>query len=77
MAVRLTAAESGGADTVTVEMLLCYAARWTRVALWPSLASDWPRIIAPTAAAVMGLWCDVAESADLADRPLLASTGTP
>lgn len=71
--VRLTAPSSGTAEVVVVEMLLCYADRWTRVGHWPNLGSDWPRIVAPTAAAVMGLWCDAAEAAHLTDPPRLAA----
>lgn len=75
--VRLTAPSPGADEVVVVEMLLCYADRWTRVGHWPNLGSDWPRIVAPTAAAVMGLWCDVAECAHRADGPPLALVASP
>jgi hypothetical protein len=73
LVVRLAAPRFGAEDVVAVEMLLCYADRWTRVGHWPILGSDWPRVVAPTAAAVMGLWCDVAEAAHLTDPPRLTA----
>ncbi len=42
-----------------IEMLLAYHGRWQRVGLWCGVDARWPRIVAPTAAAVMGLHGDV------------------
>lgn len=68
LVVRLTPPESGRDDRVTVEMLLAYHERWVRVGVWPDLGPDWPRVIGPTAAAIMSLHCDAAEVRPANDR---------
>jgi hypothetical protein len=45
-----------------VEMLLAYQGRWQRVGHWCGVDDRWPRLVAPTAAAVMGLHCDLSET---------------
>lgn len=49
-------AREHGAD---VEMLLAYQGRWQRVGQWFGVDEGWPRIVAPTAAAVMDLHRDI------------------
>jgi hypothetical protein len=41
-----------------VEMLLAYRGRWQRVGRWCAVDVHWPRLVAPTAVAVMGLHGD-------------------
>ncbi|WP_025355885.1 DUF4357 domain-containing protein [Kutzneria albida] len=45
-----------------VEMLLAHQGRWQRVGQWCGVHDRWPLIITPTAAAVMGLHCDLSEA---------------
>ncbi|EWM12022.1 hypothetical protein KUTG_02326 [Kutzneria sp. 744] len=45
-----------------VEMLLAHHGRWQRVGQWFGVDDSWPDIVAPTAAAVMRLHCDLSES---------------
>ena len=40
---------------VDIEMLLASRGRWQQVGRWPTLDSQWPQIIAPTAATIMSL----------------------
>jgi hypothetical protein len=49
-------------DAVDVEMLLASDGRWQRVGLWRGADEQWPRVVAPTAAAVMGLHSDATEA---------------
>ncbi|WP_232376418.1 restriction system modified-DNA reader domain-containing protein [Amycolatopsis aidingensis] len=49
-------------DAADIEMLLAYQGRWQRVGRWCGLDDHWPRLVAPTAAAVMGLHCDLSET---------------
>ncbi|MFI6098202.1 hypothetical protein ACIA8G_21790 [Lentzea sp. NPDC051213] len=51
-----------GDHAVDVDMLLAYQGRWQRVGHWRGVNDHWPRMIAPTAAAVMGLHTDAAEA---------------
>ncbi|WP_414944860.1 hypothetical protein [Amycolatopsis sp. cmx-11-32] len=46
-----------------VEMLLAYHGRWQHVGLWKAVDDRWPRVVAPTAAALMGLHVDATEAA--------------
>lgn len=50
------------ATTTDVEMLLAHHGSWQRVGQWRGLDVHWPLIIAPTAAAVMGLHRDLSEA---------------
>lgn len=52
-----------------VEMLLAYQGRWQRVGQWRGLDDGWPSLIAPTAAAVMGLHGDATEAAIWSETP--------
>jgi hypothetical protein len=45
-----------------IEMLLAHQGRWRRVGQWFGIDDRWPLIVAPTAAAVMGLHCDLSEA---------------
>lgn len=45
-----------------VDMLLAYHGRWQRVGQWYGVDDRWPCIVAPTAAAVMGLHCHLGEA---------------
>jgi hypothetical protein len=45
-----------------VEMLLARDGRWQRVGQWFGIDDRWPLVAAPTAAAVMGLHCDLREA---------------
>ncbi|KAA2253292.1 hypothetical protein F0L68_33310 [Solihabitans fulvus] len=47
---------------VDVEMLLAHQGRWRRVGQWFGVDDRWPLIVAPTAATVMGLHCDLNEA---------------
>lgn len=52
-----------------VEMLLAYQGRWQRVGQWHGLDEGWPNLVAPTAAAVMGLHGDATEAAIWSETP--------
>jgi hypothetical protein len=52
-----------------VEMLLAYQGRWQRVGQWHGIDDRWPGIVAPTAAAVMGLHSDATEAALWSETP--------
>ncbi|MBN6034131.1 hypothetical protein [Amycolatopsis sp. 195334CR] len=52
-------------EQIDVQMLLAYRGRWRRVGLWSGVGTDWPRLLAPTAAAIMGLHTDVLEAGDV------------
>ena len=52
-----------------VEMLLAHRRRWQRVGQWRGLDDSWPSLVAPTAAAVMGLHGDAAEAAIWSQTP--------
>ena len=45
-----------------IEMLLAHQGRWRRVGQWFGIDDRWPLIVAPTAAAMMGLHCDLSEA---------------
>jgi hypothetical protein len=45
-----------------IEMLLAHQGQWRRVGQWCGVDDRWPLIVAPTAAAVMGLHCDLREA---------------
>jgi hypothetical protein len=45
-----------------VEMLLARDGRWQRVGQWFGVDDRWPLVVAPTAAAVMGLHCELREA---------------
>ncbi|MFD8497298.1 hypothetical protein [Amycolatopsis sp. NPDC059657] len=45
-----------------VEMLLAYQGRWHRIGQWHGIGRSWPSVVAPTAAAVMGLHSDATEA---------------
>jgi RAMA domain-containing protein len=49
-------------DAADVEMLLAYEGRWQPVGQWRGVDERWPRVVAPTAAAVMGLHSDATEA---------------
>jgi Restriction Enzyme Adenine Methylase Associated len=53
---------SPGDQAADVEMLLAHQGRWRRVGQWFGLDARWPLIVAPTAAAVMELHCDLREA---------------
>ena len=60
---------------VDVEMLLARRGRWQLVGRWRALDERWPWLLAPTAAAVMGLHNDAAEEvARRGATPSLASS---
>lgn len=46
---------------VDVELVLARLARWEIFASWSRLGPTWPRVIAPTVAAVMGLYTDLVD----------------
>jgi hypothetical protein len=52
----------GRPHTADVEMLLAHQGRWQRVGQWFGVDHRWPHIVAPTAAAVMRLHCDLSEA---------------
>ncbi|WP_285491551.1 hypothetical protein [Amycolatopsis taiwanensis] len=56
-----------------VEMLLAYHGRWQCVGRWCGVDDRWPHIVAPAAAAVMGLHgalCEAAMSCDATQSPV-------
>jgi hypothetical protein len=57
-----------------VEVLLAYQGRWQRVGQWCGVDDGWPSLVAPTAAAVMGLHGDAAGAAIWSETP---SPSTP
>jgi hypothetical protein len=59
-----------------VEMLLAYRGRWQRVGQWRGADDSWPSLVAPTAAAVMGLHGDTAEAVIWLETPT-PSTSLP
>ncbi|WP_186382926.1 hypothetical protein, partial [Amycolatopsis rhizosphaerae] len=65
LVVRLTAPADPLASErlADVELLLAHQGRWQRVGLWQGLDDNWPRILAPTAAALMGLKGDATQVA--------------
>jgi hypothetical protein len=52
-----------------VEMLLAYQGRWQRVGQWHGIDDGWPEIVAPTAAAVMGLHGGATEATIWSETP--------
>ncbi|WP_158851201.1 restriction system modified-DNA reader domain-containing protein [Saccharothrix deserti] len=52
----------GDEHAVDVEMLLAYRGRWLPVGRWSGMDERWPWTLAPTAAAVMSLYVDAAET---------------
>jgi hypothetical protein len=52
-----------------VEMLLAYQGSWRRVGQWFGIDDGWPGVVAPTAAAVMGLHGDATEAAIWSETP--------
>lgn len=61
--------------TVDVEMLLAYHGRWQQVGQWCGVDDHWPQLIAPTAAAIMGLHTAAAEA--VIPRKATPSTTAP
>lgn len=59
LVLRVAPAQADGlgvaGDRVNVEMLLPARRSWHVVGRWPVLGTDWPHVVGPTAAAVMGL----------------------
>jgi DNA-binding transcriptional ArsR family regulator len=55
--------DGGISGTVAVEAYLVLArrGRWEILATWSHLGPNWPRVIAPTVAAVMGLYTDLVD----------------
>lgn len=45
-----------------IEMLLAYQNRWQRVGQWVGVDDRWSAVVAPTAAAIIGLHSDVAHA---------------
>lgn len=76
LVTRLTPHDNG-ASAVDVEMLLACHSRWHRVGFWPHLDTAWPVTVAPTAAAVMGLHTDLAESSARHITAALTTPGSP
>lgn len=52
-----------------IEMLLACDGRWQSVGHWCGVDDRWPRIVAPTAAAVMGMHCDLSEAGVRLEAP--------
>ncbi|MFE3785359.1 hypothetical protein ACFXPA_45115 [Amycolatopsis sp. NPDC059090] len=55
-------------DAADIEMLLACHGNWHRVGRWRGVDDRWPRIVAPTAAAVTSLHADTADAQCLAGR---------
>jgi hypothetical protein len=52
-----------GDPATDVELLLAHRGRWQRVGQWHGVDQRWPVLLAPTAAAVMGLHIELTEAA--------------
>lgn len=61
--LRITPGDDGIDDNVAVDIDLVFArlARWEILASWSRLGPTWPRVVAPTVAAVMGLYTDLVD----------------
>lgn len=59
-------------DAVAVSLALVDHGRWTPAGTWPRLGRDWPAVVAPAAAAIMGTCIDAAEADLPARRPMPA-----
>ncbi|WP_134666091.1 MULTISPECIES: hypothetical protein [unclassified Amycolatopsis] len=57
-------------DAVAVRLALADHGRWMPAGTWPRLGRDWPAVVAPTAAAIMGSYLDAAEGDPPAPRPV-------
>lgn len=57
-------------DAVAVQLALADHDRWTPAGTWPRLGRDWPAVVAPTAAAIMGSYIDAAEADPPAPKPM-------
>ncbi|OXM59550.1 hypothetical protein [Amycolatopsis vastitatis] len=67
-------ASCDAARHVDIEMRLVNGNRWQQVGIWTGVNSDWPYLIAPTAAAIMGLHTDILELEDPPRRVRSASS---
>jgi hypothetical protein len=68
LVVRVSPVNDGGLDggisgnvAVDADLVLARLARWEILASWSRLGPNWPRVIAPTVAAVMGLYTDLVD----------------
>lgn len=57
-------------DAVAVRLALADPGRWMPAGTWPRLGRDWPAVVAPAAAAIMGSYIDAAEADPPAPRPM-------
>ncbi|GAA5119713.1 hypothetical protein [Haloechinothrix salitolerans] len=57
-------------DAVTVRLALADQGRWMPAGTWPRLGRDWPAVVAPAAAAIMGSYLDAAEADPPAPQPM-------
>ncbi|MFD9964022.1 hypothetical protein [Amycolatopsis sp. NPDC058986] len=49
-------------DTVAVQLAIAAYGEWIPAGTWPSLGHDWPAVVAPAAAAIMGTYIAAAEA---------------
>jgi hypothetical protein len=63
LVLRITPGDGGIDDTIAVDvdLVLARLARWEILASWSRLGTTWPRVVAPTVAAVMGMYTDLVD----------------
>lgn len=70
LVLRLTPPTDDEADAVAVRLTLADHGRWTPAGTWPRLGRDWPAVVAPAAATIMGTYLDAVEADPPAPRPM-------
>ncbi|WP_020670198.1 hypothetical protein [Amycolatopsis nigrescens] len=63
-------AAEAGADAVAVRLAVADHGRWMPAGTWPRLGRDWPAVVAPVAAAIMGASIAAGEADPPARRPM-------
>jgi len=56
-------------DAVAVRLTVAEDGRWLPAGTWPRLGRDWPAVVAPAAAAILGTSIDAAEADPPTSRP--------
>lgn len=76
LVLRLTppANPAAAEHTTDVQMLLAHHGHWQLVGLWPGIDDSWPRLVAPTAKAMMDLHTELAEAGVRCDGPGLPAS---
>lgn len=64
------AASDSDDEVVAVRLALADHGQWMPAGTWPRLGRDWPAVVAPVAATIMGTYIDAAEADPPAPRPM-------